>query len=92
MALQYRQKSHEILMLHVPCHGSVHNDDSLFNIQLNFLMSKWSGPRNVLQQEWLEIINWALWGAKHFGKISVFKRMLTFKHSFTIIYFVHWRI
>jgi len=26
MAFQYRQKSHEILMLLVPCHGSVHND------------------------------------------------------------------
>ena len=26
MAFQYRQKSNEILMLLVPCHGSVHND------------------------------------------------------------------
>jgi len=24
-------------------------------------------------------------GAKHFGKISVLKRMLTFKHRFTIL-------
>jgi len=26
MALEYRQKSHEILMLIVPCHCSMHND------------------------------------------------------------------
>ena len=48
--------------------------------------------KNTLTKEWFEITIWALLGAKHVGKVSVLKRMLTFKHPFTIIYFVHWRI
>ena len=57
-----------------------------FDIQLNFIMSKWSGPRKILRHR-----NGSrqpighYWGAKPFGKISVLKRVLTFKHHFTIL-------
>jgi len=62
------------------------NAEAFCDIQLNFVMSKWSGPRKILRhRNGFEITNWALWGAKHFGKISVLKRMLTFKHIFTIL-------
>jgi len=40
--------------------------------------------KNTSTYEWFEITNWALWRAKHLTNFSL-KRMLTFKHPFTIL-------
>ena len=52
-------------------------------IQLNFVMSKWSGPRKILRHRIGSRLG--IMGSETFGKISVLKSMLTFKHPFTIL-------
>ena len=46
---------------------------------------------NTSTQEWFDLTKWALWGANNFDKVSVLKRMLTFKHiilPFKLISFI----